>query len=120
MNGVLNCSILDGWWCEGFDPALGWTIGGDDEGQDDETRDREDADSLYRVLTDEVTRCYYARNEHGLQTEWIGRMKLSIARLTPRFSTARMVREYAERFYLPAGRGELKVSPDVPAAEDHV
>ncbi len=107
MNGVLNCSILDGWWCEGFDPQLGWAIGEGGEGQDDESRDRSDAQSLYRVLAETVRPLYYERNAQGLAAGWIRMMKSSIARLSPRFSTARMVREYAERYYLPAASEAL-------------
>jgi starch phosphorylase len=100
-NGVLNCSILDGWWCEGFDASHGWVIGSAETRQDAAAQDAEDADAVYRVLEDEVVPTYYGWNEHGLPAEWIRRMKRAIALLTPRFSTARMVREYVERYYLP-------------------
>ena len=113
---MLNCSILDGWWCEGFDSALGWSFGSTSAEQDDETRNAGDAESLYRVLSEEVVPCYYDRNEQGLAADWIRRMKLSIARLTPRFSTSRMVREYTERYYLPASRGELRSAPGATAS----
>jgi len=109
VNGVLNCSILDGWWCEGHDPSHGWSIGSSGEATDEaaqDEQDRQDAEALYRVLLDEIVPAYYERNEHGLPAAWIRRMKRSIALLTPRFGTARMVREYTERCYLPAGRGD--------------
>jgi len=103
LNGGLNCSILDGWWCEGFDSSHGWAIGRQEEDHPDNehAQDDRDADSLYRTLTDEVVDCYYQRDERGIPTEWVSRMKHAIAMLSPRFSTERMVREYTERFYLP-------------------
>ena len=75
--------------------------------ENDEATDHRDADSLYRVLADEIVPCFYERNEQGLPAQWIARMRQAITELTPRFSTARMVREYTERFYMPAARGEL-------------
>jgi len=107
MNGVLNCSILDGWWCEGYDPSHGWSIGNSESEGDEAAQDQSDAESLYHVLFSEVVPCYYDINENGLPAAWIRRMKQSIARLMPQFCTARMVREYADRYYVPASRREL-------------
>jgi len=101
MNGALNVSVLDGWWCEGYDPAHGWAIGPEQGPGDDNEEDRVDAAALYRLLTDEVIPGYYERDDAGLPREWIARMKRAIADLSPRFGTSRMVREYAERYYLP-------------------
>jgi len=109
INGVLNCSILDGWWCEGFDADHGWAFGDGASLEDDAEQDRADAESLYRILADEIVPCYYDINENGLPAVWIRRMKKSIADLMPRFCTARMVREYADRYYLPASRNELAI-----------
>jgi starch phosphorylase len=100
LNGVLNCSVLDGWWCEGYDPAHGWAIGEAADATDHEQQDRGDADDLYRVLREQIVPCFYDRDDGGLPREWIRRMKLAMGRLTPRFSASRMVREYAERYYL--------------------
>jgi starch phosphorylase len=112
MNGVLNCSILDGWWGEAYDASHGWAIGSVTGSDDEATEDREDADALYRLLDDEIIPAFYERNEQGLPTQWIRRMKQSIGLLTPRFSSARMVQEYAERYYLPASRGQLGRKPE--------
>ncbi len=103
-NGALNLSVLDGWWAEGYDPALGFAIGRAQDYGDFETQDAEDAESLYRVLADDVVAGFYDRDAAGLPHAWIGRMKRSIARLAPRFSTERMVRDYTIRAYLPAMR----------------
>jgi starch phosphorylase len=111
INGVLNCSILDGWWCEGFDADHGWAFGDGASLDDDAEQDRADAESLYRVLAEEIVPCFYDINENGLPAVWIRRMKKSIADLMPRFCTARMVREYANRYYLPASRDELAIRP---------
>lgn len=103
-NGALNLSVLDGWWAEGYDPALGFAIGSAQEYGDLETQDAEDAESLYRLLENDVAATFYDRDAEGVPHAWIGRMKRSIARLAPRFSTERMVRDYTIRAYLPAMR----------------
>jgi starch phosphorylase len=103
-NGALNLSVLDGWWAEGYDPALGFAIGGAEAFDDFDAQDAADAESLYRVLADDVAAAFYDRDAADLPQGWIGRMKRSIARLAPRFSTERMVRDYASRAYVPAMR----------------
>jgi len=107
LNGGLNCSILDGWWCEGYDPSHGWKIGEDQHLDDPDEQDRIDTDSLYRVLEEELVPAYYRIDpETGLPMDWIERMKNAVADLAPRFSTHRMVREYTEKYYLPASGRE--------------
>jgi starch phosphorylase len=101
MNGALNVSVLDGWWCEGYDPAHGWVIGPEERPGDDHTEDSTDAAALYRVLADDVAPCYYDRDSDGIPRAWVARMKRAIAQITPRFGTSRMVRDYTEQFYLP-------------------
>jgi starch phosphorylase len=104
VNGGLNFSVLDGWWCEGFDPSHGWAIGDSEDLSPDAGRRAEDAAALYRTLEDEIVPCYYRRDDAGLPSEWILRMKRAIGKLTPRFSGSRMVREYVQKSYLPASR----------------
>jgi starch phosphorylase len=107
VNGGLNFSVLDGWWCEGFDRSHGWVIGDGRENPDPNAQNREDAESLYRVLEEEIAPCFYRHDPVSrLPVEWIGRMKRAVAKLTPRFSSCRMLREYARRSYLPAALGE--------------
>jgi starch phosphorylase len=101
VNGGLNCSIRDGWWAEAYRPEVGWAIG-DDTSFEDPSRDRRDAEDLYRILEQEVIPDFYDRDESGIPTRWISRVRESMATLTPVFSTDRMVREYLERAYLPA------------------
>ena len=90
VNGVLNLSVLDGWWAEAYDPAYGWAIAG---GSDDE-----DAEALYALLEEQVVPRFTARDA------WLEMMTSSIATLAPRFSMQRTVIEYAERYYVPATR----------------
>jgi starch phosphorylase len=101
VNGGLNLSELDGWWAEAYAPDVGWALGDGAEHADVAAWDRTEAARLYHLLEDEVVACFYQRDAHGLPRQWIARMRESMARLTPRFSTNRMGREYTERFYLP-------------------
>jgi starch phosphorylase len=102
-NGVVNCSVLDGWWDEAYDGANGWTIGGRDQDADEGAQDWADAQSLYRLLEDEIVPMYYDRNGGGVPARWVAMMKRSMASTVWRFSTTRMLREYARELYLPAG-----------------
>lgn len=101
MNGVLNCSILDGWWPEAYDGRNGWAFGGIEPESEDWQRDQEDAQALYQVLEDEVVPTFYERNGDDLPLAWIARMKHSIATVGSGFSSHRMVRDYVEQAYLP-------------------
>ncbi|HEU5243776.1 MAG TPA: alpha-glucan family phosphorylase [Gaiellaceae bacterium] len=102
LNGVLNCSILDGWWAEAYSPACGFAIGGPDAEADETAQDEADAEALYAVLEKQVLPAYYEREGARLPQRWIALMRESIAELGPRFGTARMAAEYVERLYLPA------------------
>jgi starch phosphorylase len=98
MNGGLNLSVLDGWWFEAYDGANGFAIGNAYDETDDV--DESEAQSLYRVLEEEVAPIYYERDERGLPRRWIQMMKHSIATLAPAFNSDRMVEEYARKIYL--------------------
>ncbi len=102
LNGVLNCSILDGWWAEAYTPEVGFAIGDHDVRATEEEQDHSDAEALFAVLEQQVVPAYYERGDDGLPTRWIAMMRHSIAELGTEFSTTRMVREYVERLYLPA------------------
>ena len=101
VNGGLNLSEVEGWWAEAYAPEVGWALGDGAVHGDDPAYDAEEADSLYRLLETEVVPSFYERDERGLPRAWIGRMRESMARLTTEFSSNRMLREYAERYYLP-------------------
>ena len=100
-NGVLNASILDGWWPEGFDGENGWAIGAGDEGGEVWWRDQEDAAMLYQCLENEIIPAFYERDADDLSHRWIAMMKRAIVTITPRFSSSRMVRDYVEEAYSP-------------------
>ena len=102
VNGGLNLSELDGWWAEAYSPEVGWAIGDGREHGDDPAWDAADAESLYAVLEKEVIPEFYSRDEHGIPRGWVARMRESMARLTPTFSTNRAVRQYTEEHYLSA------------------
>ena len=102
VNGGLNLSELDGWWAEAYAPDVGWALGDGEEHGDDPLGDAIDADALYELLEREVIPEFHARDERGIPEAWVAKMRQSMARLTPQFSTNRTVREYTERHYLPA------------------
>jgi glycogen phosphorylase len=116
INGGINFSIADGWWCEVQNPDAGWTIGNSHESENTDQQDHEDSLSLYEILETKIAPLYYKRNAEGLPTEWIKTMKASLATVTPRFSTARMVRDYADQAYVPAAkRGGVTSTPSETA-----
>ena len=101
-NGIVNASVLDGWWDEGWTDDNGWAIGGRESLPDEAAQDWADAMDLYRILEDEIVPEYYTLDLGGLPTTWIERMRRSMATTLWRFSTTRMLHEYTERLYLPA------------------
>ncbi len=101
VNGGINLSELDGWWAEAYTPEVGWALGDGQEHGDDPARDAVEAEALYNILEHEVIPEFYTRDEQGVPTAWVARMRESMARLTPHFSTNRSVREYTEQYYLP-------------------
>ncbi len=104
FNGVINLSVLDGWWGEGYRGDNGWAIKPASEMLDDERRNLEESRSLYEILQDRVVPLYYDRGAMGFSPEWVKMAKRSITTLLPRFNSQRMVGEYLHRFYLPATR----------------
>ena len=103
MNGVVNCSVLDGWWAEGYNGSNGWAIGSEAEFASQEEQDDADSESLYDTLENEIIPLYYhERSADGLPGDWIARMKESIMTLAPRFSMRRMIKDYSEQLYFPA------------------
>ena len=105
LNGGLNCSILDGWWSEAYDGQNGFAIGSGQSHSNDDITNARDAESLYRVLEEEVVPLFYDRDSDGLPHQWIRRMINSIGSLAWRFSSHRMVMDYARNCYVPAAGG---------------
>ena len=104
MNGVINLSILDGWWDEGYDGENGWAIKPASPEADAHRRDREEARTLYEILQDRVIPLYYERTEGGYSPAWIRMAKRSMASLLPRYDASRMLGEYVSKYYIPASR----------------
>jgi starch phosphorylase len=101
VNGGINLSELDGWWAEAYTPEVGWALGDGQEHGDDPGLDAAEAGALYDRLEKEVIPEFYTRDQKGIPTAWVARMRESMAQLTPRFSANRAVREYTEQHYLP-------------------
>ncbi len=102
VNGGINVSVLDGWWCEGFRGDNGWAIGHGEEYEDHDYQDELESLALYDLLETEIAPLFYGRGPEGLPRDWIAMMKTSMRTLIPIFNTNRMVEDYCERFYLPA------------------
>lgn len=110
LNGVLNCSVLDGWWDESYDGRNGWAIGARDTLPDAEIQDRIDASALYDLLEREIVPRFYDRSEGPVPRRWIERMKASMSSLGAFVTAHRMLRDYVERLYEPAARQGKEMS----------
>ena len=118
-NGGLNFSVLDGWWCEGYNGKNGWPIGPEIEGGTDEFQSSVDSDSLFNILENQIVPLYYAKPDGRLPIAWIQLMRESMRSVTPVFNTHRMVSEYTERLYEPAAAAFKALSAkDCQAAID--
>ncbi len=101
VNGGINLSELDGWWAEAYTPEVGWALGDGKEHGDDPAWDASEAEALYGLLEREVVPEFYNRDQSGIPSAWVARVRESMAQLTPRFSASRAVREYSEKHYIP-------------------
>lgn len=126
-NGGLNCSILDGWWDEAYQPGLGWAIGDRTNADDTEQQDWLDSRSLYHLLEAEIGPLFYRRDPNGVPTDWVRMIKNSMRVLAPFFSTGRMVKQYADDVYMPASAaycslatGDLAVAQEAIQWRDRV
>jgi starch phosphorylase len=111
INGTINLSVLDGWWAEGYDGDNGWSIAGS-HAPDGGARDRDDAQSLYELLQDEVVPLYYARNADGYSPEWVRRSKRSMSTILPHFNMHRVLENYITGLYRPAARQGRRLTSD--------
>lgn len=101
MNGVLNFSVLDGWWYEGYRPEAGWSLTDKQTYDNTGYQDELDASLIYNTFENEILPLYYFRNDKGYSTEWMRYVKNSIAKIAPVYTTKRMIDDYIERFYVP-------------------
>lgn len=112
INGGLNISELDGWWAEAYTPDVGWAIGDGKTHDDIAAWDTKEAEDLYTVLEQEVVPLFYERDPKGLPKKWLDKVRTSMIRLTPQYSTNRMLREYTLQYYLPQSENYLKRTHD--------
>ena len=101
VNGVVNFSVLDGWWAEGYDTTNGWSIGTETDYDSYEIQDNSDSDSIYSTLENKIIPTYYKQNDKGYSKDWVRYMKNSIITTGGKYSTARMLVDYMDRIYMP-------------------
>ena len=100
-NGVVNFSILDGWWAEGYDGTNGWSIGTNASYVSYEEQDKADSNSMYHILENKIIPAYYNQDKNGISKEWMTLMKNSIKTTAGEYSTSRMVVDYINKLYMP-------------------
>ncbi len=118
-NAGLNCSILDGWWAEGYSPDVGWAIGSGEEYEESaaEHQDYIEGQALYNVLEQDIVPMFYERGRDNLPRQWIAKVKASMKKLAPFFTTHRMIQEYTTRYYAPTlQRVHAMTTPDLSKA----
>ena len=113
VNGVINFSVLDGWWAEGYNQKNGWTIGNNSEYDSYEAQDQADSQSLYRTLEEKIIPTYYNRENSNIPQKWIGFMKNSIVSTGGKYSTARMLVDYTNQYYMPLAKLTKKYYLDI-------
>jgi starch phosphorylase len=111
-NGGLNMSVLDGWWAEGYQPGLGWAIGGGEEYENPAYQNQIESQTIYNLLEKTIVPLFYERGRDNLPREWIGMMKKSMQTLAARFNSHRMLEDYVHRFYLPSAVNWNKIQSD--------
>ncbi|MCL1972470.1 MAG: alpha-glucan family phosphorylase [Endomicrobia bacterium] len=112
VNGIINFSVLDGWWCEGYNGDNGWIIGSIDQYPDRDYQDEVESTAIYETLEKEVIPLYFNRGQDGLPRGWIKKMKTAMQTLGPVFNTNRMIEEYTKKFYIPAALEHEKLKRD--------
>ena len=101
MNGTIHFSVLDGWWVEGYKKDAGWALAQENSYDLNELQDELDAETIYNIFEDEILPAFYTRNNKGIPEKWVSYIKNTFAQVAPHFTTARMIRDYKERFYHP-------------------
>ena len=119
VNGVINFSVLDGWWAEGYNSKNGWTIGTNDEYDSYEIQDNADSASMYSTLENKIIPAYYEKNRNGISDMWISLMKNSIISTGGRYSTSRMVCDYTDKLYMPLAELNKKYYNDLSTVANY-
>lgn len=112
INGTINLSVLDGWWEEGYDGKNGWAVKPVSDDAEAELRDKDESQSFYEILQDQVIPMYYQRGKFGYSAEWVKMAKYSMTTLLPRYNAIRMVSEYVRKFYAPAHAHGVQYAKD--------
>ncbi|MCX6308591.1 MAG: alpha-glucan family phosphorylase [Bacteroidia bacterium] len=112
MNGVLNFSVLDGWWLEGYEKGAGWALTDKITYENPEFQDQLDAATIYSMLESEIIPLYFAKNEKGFSPEWIMYIKNSIAKIAPKYTTKRMLDDYLDKFYVKLADRSARLRAD--------
>ena len=112
MNGVLNLSVLDGWWAEGFTEGAGWALTEERTYQDQELQNVLDASMLYQIMEDEISPIYYDKDKNGVPKAWIQFVKKNIAEIAPRFTMKRMIDDYIRQYYAPQIKRSKEITHD--------
>jgi glycogen phosphorylase len=119
MNGTLHFSVLDGWWVEGYRKDAGWALAAERTYDVQDFQDELDAETIYNILEEEVVKIFFERNNDGIPTGWIDKIKNTIAYVAPNFTTGRMMQDYHNRYYLPQfQRFEDLVKDDFAGAKE--
>ncbi len=121
MNGVMNFSVLDGWWCEGYKPGAGWALPEKETFKDQGLQNELDAETIYNILENDIVPTYYEQGANGVPERWVSHIKKTIAEIAPEFVMGRMLDDYQERFYSKLWNGSRKLKKnDYQAARDLV
>jgi starch phosphorylase len=112
MNGVLNCSVLDGWWDEAYTPNVGWAIGQGEQYEDTQLQDEIESKALYDLLERDIIPLFYQRGRDGLPRDWIRRMKDCMKEIGHSMSSHRMLMDYSNKFYFPALKNYRRMVKD--------
>lgn len=112
MNGTLHFSVLDGWWVEGYRENAGWALPAEKAFDVQDLQDELDAETIYNILEQEIVPAFYKTNSYGVPEKWVGYIKNTISQVAPNFTTARMIRDYQDRYYNPQYERSVKIMAD--------
>ena len=119
MNGTIHFSVLDGWWVEGYKKDAGWALPQENAYDVTDLQDELDAETIYNIFEEEILPAFYSRNREGIPEKWVSYIKNTFAQVAPNFTTARMIRDYQDRFYKPqAERSARLIDSDFKLAKD--
>jgi glucan phosphorylase len=110
MNGTIHFSVLDGWWVEGYKKDAGWALSQENAYDVNDLQDQLDAETIYNILEEEILPAFYDRNQKGIPVKWVSYIKNTFAQVAPNFTTARMIRDYQDRYYKPQAERSARLA----------